>query len=354
MPTTAARCDRCGNLFHGWGRYCRRCTEEMAELRASEKEREERRERQEREDAVREEAEQQMDFERKKAKLSARLLELDRLAERRNLRRVNIHLPSGSLSVPFDLLSLMPFGKEAIKLRSSIVGSFKILRNDERLVDLNKEYGLQIEKEYTISELQESLRKPIPKDSRWDNYVLVDAEGEPCFLLRSAVRQASSSSTYEGKRVSLENSAISVVLYVRETPEEGKMLGRLLKAIDAWFDLSAEIKRRAEEYTKALEEGKREIRMSVVIGPATPPVWLLGGVAGGLICLFWPISLGVKLLVVCGIIVVAVLLQARLKEVLRKQFEKERREKVETLRSDLAKQILMGPSASSATAIDEP
>jgi hypothetical protein len=179
------RCKRCGNTFPGYGAYCSRCKDEMAELEVRKQEREreesERSRRWEQEAAEREEAEEERQERHDamtKNSLAERLVELDSLAEERDLRRVNIHLPAESLSVQFDLLSKMPFHDEAIKLRSAILCSFKILSKDERLVDLHNEYGLQLEREYTIGELRQAIVRPVADNGlKLANYVLVEIGG---------------------------------------------------------------------------------------------------------------------------------------------------------------------------------
>ena len=355
------RCKRCGNTFPGYGAYCVRCKDEMTELEVRKQEREreesERLRRWEREAAEREEAEQERaerHEEKTKNQLAERLVELDSLAEERDLRRVNIHVPSESLSVQFDLLSKMPFHDEAIKLHSAVVGSFEILRKDERLVDLHKEYGLQLEREYTIGELRQATVRPVAdKGLKLANYMLVKSGDDLNMVLRSSAELGANASTYEGKKVRLKDSPITVVLYVQKTAEEKKMLGRLLKAIDTWFNVSDEIRRREKEYSSAFEKGKKEIEDSATKTSPSVAIWIFA-ILACLLSLTFPVSAGVIFLIIVGVIVAAIILNVGLKKALRRTLQKDKKKNLEALQSTLTEQILMSPGADGQASVVEP
>jgi acetone carboxylase gamma subunit len=76
--------------------------------------------------------------------------------------------------------------------------------------------------------------------------------GQLNLVLRSSAQEATVTSTYKGKRVELENSSINIILYVRKTTAEKKMLAPLVKAIDLWWQ-------KAQEFIAFLDQGTKKI-----------------------------------------------------------------------------------------------
>jgi hypothetical protein len=133
-------------------------------------------------------------------------------------------------------------------LVAKITASFDLLRKDERLVDTSKEYGLTLRPAHTIADLRTALHEP-SVNGALKSYVLLCSpqNGQLDLVLRSSAQEAAETSTYEGKQVQLEDSPINIILSIRKTAEEKKMLAHLIKAIDLWWQ-------RAQEFSATLKK----------------------------------------------------------------------------------------------------
>jgi hypothetical protein len=334
-----SKCVLCGATFQGWGSYCRKCEDELSEIKERAKDRENERQRQK-------EEEEERETENKKDELAERMTELESFAKKRQLQVVYLYLPSDIMKLGRDM-QIETSGSESqtaeltkvvIPLFFEITASFDILQKDERFINISYDYGLQLERKYAIADLRSALQSS-KIEGPLHTYLLVRSRNNDLsIVLREAAQKAAEASTYEEKQVVLEDSPINAILYIKKTDEEKRMLMKLIIAVDQWYG-------NASEFSSALKDGTTTIESDFARTRVRNLVlnWCLSAAIALVMIFFIQISgwgkFGVVILILLSAIVVHAVVNSASNNIME--------DKLKSLRSNLISQFLIRTDTSS-------